>query len=154
IGIIVYHLPLDAHPQIGNNISLAKIIRLKNLKPFSVGFIGELPKATNTAKIAEIFKKAGINPERFTKNRKEIRKVAIVSGNASGNLSDWNLPFDKLPFDLFLTGEFHEHKAVLGEERNYDFMALGHDASETLGIQNLGNKIAKKFGIVHEFINI
>lgn len=147
-----FHLPLDAHGVIGNNISLAKLFNLKNKKVFSdIGIIGELEKAKNIESfIKEVEEKLNTRSYTIKAGNKNIKKIAIISGGGSS----WLEEAVKAEADLFLTGEIKESVVRKIEEYKINYISAGHYNTEKLGIYNLGKMIAKKFNIQHEFIDI
>lgn len=154
IGLMGFHLPLDAHPEIGNNAVLAKMLGLQNLKKWVVGFIGELPKEIKTEDVAKVFEKEGIKIRGMVAERKGVKRVAVISGGANFLLKDESLWFGEKPFDLFITGDVSEHRMMEAKEMGFDYLALGHDASEKEGVKNLGKMMAEKFGVEFEFVDV
>lgn len=151
LNLLGYHLPLDAHPAIGNNISLCKLLGIVNTKPLDVGYIGGLKKPINIG----IFLKS-INSKLRTKSftiltgPKLIRKVCIISGGAA---KDFKLAAEA-GADTFICGEIKESVVEAVKETRINYINAGHYNTERLGIQNLGNLIAKKFKIKVEFIDV
>src|SRR6056297_1096696 len=102
INLAGFHLPLDAHPEIGNNISLAKNLGLKNLKSFGIGFIGEPEKEMKFNDLAEFFNnKYSFNSFIISAGPETIKKVGIVSGGAADDFKEAL----KNGADTFVTGE-------------------------------------------------
>jgi dinuclear metal center YbgI/SA1388 family protein len=151
INLAGYHLPLDAHPVIGNNISLCKLLGVKNVKPLSIGFIGELDKEMSFEK----FKKA-VEDKLCTQSfviaagKKNVKKIAIISGGASPRFEEAFLA----GADVFLAGDIREEVVRKIEEVGIDFINAGHYNTEKEGIRNLGNLVAKKFKVEAEFVDV
>ena len=151
LKLVGYHLPLDAHPVIGNNMSLCKILGIKKTKPFSYGFIGEIDKPTDFEK----FKKhveVQLCKQSFSiaAGKKKIKKVAIVSGGDSPDFEEAYLA----GADVFLTGDIREDVVRKIEEVGINFINAGHYNTEKEGIKNLGEMIAKNFKIEVEFVDV
>ncbi len=151
VNLASYHLPLDAHPVVGNNAQLAKALGLKNIKPFGdyhgdkIGFMGVLPKAQSAA---QLHKKLGGEVLAF--GPKQIKTIAIVSGGAH------SLIYDAITAkaDLFITGSRDEYIQELCRDAGLNFIAMGHYNSERYGILALKEYIAKKFNIETIFIDV
>jgi dinuclear metal center YbgI/SA1388 family protein len=157
INLAGFHLPLDAHPIIGNNISLAKLFGLKNIKPFDtpdygeIGFIGDFAKPklfTDFAK--EVDKKLATKSYLIAAGPKQARRLGIISGGAADDYTE----AAKIGADIYLCGSIRESVVENVKETKINFIHAGHYNTEKLGIQNLGNLIAKKFKIKVEFVDI
>lgn len=153
-----YHLCLDAHPEIGNNIQLAKIFDLQNLKPFGeIGFGGERPlfPLLKTSeqwleyyfgnKMWSFFKDSIV----YDYNPRTIQKVAVIAGGAPSYLSQAHAE----GYDTFITGEAAEYTIYQAQELGMTFIAAGHHRTEILGIRLLGEKLADQFALGHKFFN-
>ncbi|MFA6096456.1 MAG: Nif3-like dinuclear metal center hexameric protein [Candidatus Paceibacterota bacterium] len=151
INFAGYHLPLDAHPVIGNNISLCKLFGMKKCRPFDVGFVGELDEAVDLAEFVKIVNdrlQTGSLVLPYGKNR--VKKIAVISGGSS---VDFKQAFDR-GADVFIGGDIREEVVRKIEEIRFNFINAGHYNTEKLGIQNLGKLIEKRFKIKAEFIDI
>jgi dinuclear metal center YbgI/SA1388 family protein len=158
VSLAAYHLPLDAHPQIGNNALLRDALGLEpDERPFgeakgsSVGVIGRAPEPIDAAELSRRLTEAvGREPLVFDAGPEQIVTVGIVTGAGGFALHEAG----PLGLDALVTGEPSE--PVMGEAREYGihFMAAGHYATETLGIRRLGELIADRFGVEHEFIDV
>lgn len=151
INLAGYHLPIDAHPLIGNNISLCKMLGVGKSKPFGVGFIGELAKEVPFEKFSALVERQ-LCTHNFTiaAGKKKVKKIAIVSGSDSPNLE--NAYFAGA--DVFLTGDIREDVVRKVEEVGINFINAGHYNTEKDGIRNLGELVAKKFKIEAEFVDV
>lgn len=157
LNLAGFHLPLDAHPVIGNNISLAKLFNLKNIKPLEtadygeIGFWGEFlsPKLFSDF-VKEVNKKLNTKSYIISAGPKYIKKLGIISGGASPDYIDAM----RMGADTYLCGDVREDIVRAVEESKINFINAGHYNTEKLGIQNLGNLIAKKFKIKVEFVDI
>lgn len=151
INIAGFHLPLDAHPTIGNNISLCKLLGIKKVVPFDVGFIGELSSPINFADFFKnVDRKLNTNSYCLSAGPKKVKRIGVVSGGASPDF----FQAIELGADTFLCGDVREDVVRAVEESGINFINAGHYNTEKLGIQNLGNLIAKKFKIKVEFVDI
>lgn len=151
INLAGYHLPLDAHPVIGNNISLCRLLGLRNCKEVGVGFVGELDSTMNFNEFVKIVDKR-IETRSYVVDagKKKIKKVAIISGGSS--------PYYEIAYkagaDVLIAGDMRENVVSEAEEIGINIINAGHYNTEKLGIQNLGKLIEKKFKIKAEFIDI
>jgi dinuclear metal center YbgI/SA1388 family protein len=158
VSLAAYHLPLDAHPEIGNNALLRDALGLEpDPRPFGeakgahVGLIGraEQPIAIDelAGRLGEV---VGREPLVFDSGPAKISSVGIVTGSGGFALHEAG----PLGLDAVVTGEPSE--PVMGEAREYGihFLAGGHYATETFGIRRLGELVAHRFEIEHEFIDV
>ena len=151
ISLVGFHLPLDAHPKIGNNASLCKLLGVKNIKKYDVGFIGDLEKACPLNDFVNTVNKKLNTKSVVTNNdNRKVKKIAIVSGSAAIYYQDAK----RLGADVFITGELKERVVRASEEINISVIGAGHYNTEKLGVQNLGKLIEKEFGIKTEFVDI
>ena len=151
INLCGFHLPLDAHPIIGNNISLCRLLNILDPKPFDVGFIGELKESIKFVNfvdlINELLKTQSIT---ISAGPKTIKKIAVISGGSSPDYEK----AAELGSDTFLSGDIRESVVRGIEEMKINFINAGHYNTEKLGIKNLGELISKKFNIKVEFVDI
>jgi dinuclear metal center YbgI/SA1388 family protein len=159
IGLAAYHLPLDAHPEVGNNALLARALGCEDVQPFGrykgtpIGrrgvFAGdgvtvdELRARVRTATGGREPLLLGAGPER-------VRSIGIVSGSAADTLGEAAAE----GLDAFLTGEPKEHITAEAAERGVHFIAAGHYATETFGVRALGDLLADRFGVEHVFVDL
>jgi len=151
LNLCGFHLPLDAHPQIGNNASLCRLLGLKKLKPHDVGFIGELSKAMKRddflRKVDTLLKTRSTT---LDYGPKMVKKICVISGGASPSYEG---AFDA-GADTLLCGDVQEYVVRGVEECGLNLINAGHYNTEKLGIQNLLKLISKKFKIETQFIDI
>jgi dinuclear metal center YbgI/SA1388 family protein len=158
VSLAAYHLPLDAHPEIGNNALLRDALDLgADDRPFgeakgsTVGLIG---RASDPIEVDELRRRlseaVGQEPLVFDAGPDRITTVGIVTGAGGFALHEAG----PLGLDALVTGEPSE--PVMGEAREYGvhFLAGGHYATETFGIRRLGELIAERFEVEHEFIDV
>ncbi len=156
ISLLAYHLPLDAHGELGNNWLAAKELGWKSLKPFGmIGdvFIGVQGVVDNTSR--EEFQKAleayyGHPAHTALGGPETVRRAALVSGGAYRSM----LEAAKEQIDVFITGNFDEPAWAWAFEEKINFMALGHNATEKIGPRALAGHLAEKFSLPAEFIDI
>ena len=157
ISLAAYHLPLDAHPEVGNNALICERLGLQRGEPFGaakglpVGWIGH---AAEPLALSELVERArslfGSDPLVFDSGPAQIRRVGIVSGGGSSTLAE----AVSLRLDAFVTGEPTEHVMADAREGGIHFIAGGHYASETFGVRRLGELLAERFRVAHEFVDI
>jgi dinuclear metal center YbgI/SA1388 family protein len=154
ISLLAYHLPLDAHPELGNNAQLAQKLGLE-VKSWqgNQGLIG-LGIFPSTASLKEFSKHVENQLQRtplvIGDTNKSIKNVAWCTGGAQGYMQD---AID-LGVDLFISGEVSEQTYHLAQESGVAYIAAGHHATERYGVQALGEHLAQHFGINHEYIEI
>ena len=154
ISLFAFHLPLDGHPQLGNNVQLGK--RLGFEVDEWIGDQGLIAVGRLTApaalKIVEkrVTEALGRLPLVIGDPEKTIARVAWCSGGAQGYLEQAAAQ----GVDAYLTGEASEHNVHFAREAGIAFISAGHHATERYGIQALGDHLAAQFGLDHRFIDI
>jgi dinuclear metal center YbgI/SA1388 family protein len=156
INLFGYHLPLDAHEEVGNNAILARVLGLQNIQPFGeydgqkIGMMGNAQRISSNNFFDLIKEK--INPDAliFPFGPSIIENVGIISGGAQKDVKQAVLQ----NLDLYLTGEVSEHTLHYVKEERIHFVAAGHHATERYGIQALGEHIKNKFDVRVEYIEI
>src|SRR3954449_1521460 len=155
INLAAYHLPLDAHPGVGNNALLARALGCEEVQPFGnykgrpIGCRGtlDLSPAELAARVTEA---TGRQPLLLGAGRERIRGIGIVSGSAADTLHE----AAEAGLDAFLTGEPREHLTADARELGVHFVAAGHYATETFGVRALGDLLAERFGVEHVFVEL
>jgi dinuclear metal center YbgI/SA1388 family protein len=153
LALAAYHLPLDAHPEVGNNALLARGLELEDIAPFEeLGMAGRFPGEGITpeelgTRVAALT--GGRAPLHLPFGPDRIRSLAIVSGGASDHLG----AAAAAGHDAFLTGEPAERVFTLAREARIHFLAAGHYATETFGVRRLGDLLAERFEIRHVFLD-
>lgn len=157
ISLLAYHLPLDAHGEIGNNAILADMLALTDRQYFfmydgePIGFYGNLPKACAADTLAQTLK-IKLNSECKVlpgKNGDLVRSLGIVSGSGADAFEECA----ELGLDALLTGEVGHKHVHPAWETGVTIIAAGHYASETTGIKALQEKTQKQFKVECEFID-
>jgi dinuclear metal center YbgI/SA1388 family protein len=157
MSLAAYHLPLDAHPEVGNNALICDGLELRRGEPFAetrgraIGFVGHADQPLALEALAErccsLF---GNDPLVLEGDGRAIRRVGVVSGGGGSSLGD----AIRLGLDAFVTGEPEEPAMADARESGVAFLACGHYATETFGVRALGELLAERFGVGHEFVAI
>ena len=157
INLLAYHLPLDAHPELGNNRTLGNCLEFRDpvVLPGSGGLIwtAELPESLSPAALSRRINDAlGREPMHISGGRKgPIRRVGWCTGAAQGYLEQ---AAAAAGMDAFISGEISEQTVHLAREWGIHYFAAGHHATERFGVQALGEHLEKRFGLHHQFIEI
>lgn len=154
INLLAYHLPLDVHPEVGNNVQLAQRLgltvtgSLEPDNPRSVGLMGTLDTPLSASDFAARIESAlGRAPLVFN-SHKIIHSVAWCTGGAQGYIEH----AIAAGADAYLTGEVSERTFHEAQENGMSFFAAGHHATERYGVQALGEWLVKRFGIEHHYV--
>jgi dinuclear metal center YbgI/SA1388 family protein len=158
IALAAYHLPLDAHPEVGNNALLAHGLGCVDAAPFgmhrgrAIGVAGrfEDPGLPLGALLERIAMLTAREPFALASGPDHVRSLGIISGAGADSLPE----AIEAGLDAFLTGEPREHVMADAREAGVHFIAAGHYATETFGIRRIGQLVAQRFRIRHEFIDI
>ena len=158
LSIAGYHLPLDAHPEIGNNALIRDGLGLEAspegfglVKDRPIGVVGRDPAGVGAAELfARVRALTGRDPLVFETGPDPVRSIGIVSGAGASTVHEAAV----LGLDALLTGEPAEHVMADAREAGLHFIAAGHYATETFGVRRLGELVAERFGIQHQFISI
>ncbi len=174
IALAAYHLPLDAHPELGNNALLARALGATALDPFAlhhgqpIGFIATLPgdsepdapgagagdAAGDGIPAEELFARVRAVTDReplvLDGGPPRVRRVAIVSGAGA----DYTADAAAAGADALLTGELAERSLAQARESRVHVIGAGHHATETLGVRTLGEHLAERFALRHVFLDV
>lgn len=155
ISLLAYHLPLDAHPELGNNAQLARrlgLIEMGRFGPQNIAMHGTLPSQVSTLKDLRVNIERGLlrKPLVIGDDEKPVRRIAWCTGAAQ----DYFDEAIRLGVDAFITGEISEQTVHIARESGVAFISAGHHATERYGVQALGEHIGRKFGAAHQFIDI
>ncbi len=157
MSLAAYHLPLDAHPEVGNNALICRALGLQREEPFGdhagrqVGFVGRSPSGIDVDELLERCRSAfGRDPFAWRSGPQTVRSVGVISGGAASSLAE----AAALGLDAFLTGEPAEFAMADAREAGVHFIAVGHYASETFGVRRLGELLAERFGVEQRFIEV
>ncbi len=157
ISLVGYHLPLDAHPTLGNNAAIADLLELQNIEALDpserhpIGNIGYLKQPVS----AEVFKallteKLGFETIHLTTEKTKIQKVGFCTGGAQ----DFIEKAAAQECDAYISGEVSERTFYQAQELNVHYFACGHHATERYGVQRLGKAIAEQFNIEYSYFEL
>ena len=156
-SLAAYHLPLDAHPEVGNNALICEELGLEQGEPFGrhrgrpIGYVGRSAQGVPFDELIERCRGAfGRDPLVWEAGPATVHSVGIVSGGGGSSLSE----AIELGLDAFLTGEPEEPAMADAREAGVHFIAAGHYATETFGIRRLGELLAERFGVEHRFVEV
>ncbi len=156
ISLIAYHLPLDAHQSLGNNWKAAQDLGMTDLQPFywigkaAIGVKGHFPKMEVGVFQKRLEAYYGHAAHVALGGKKEVSSTAIISGGAHRQIEQ----AIEAGVDCFVTGSFDEPVWDIAHEQNIHFFALGHYATERIGIMSLMSAVQQQFGIPCEFIDL
>ena len=156
INLYAYHLPLDAHPEFGNNAQLGLRLGLRadaRFGPQDLGFIGtpaEGSLAAVGALVARAEEALGRSVLHVAGDGRPLKRIAWCTGGAQGYFES----AIAAGADAFITGEISEPQAHYARECGVAFLACGHHASERFGAPALAGHVAAELGLAHEFIDI
>jgi len=152
INLAAYHLALDAHPDIGNNALLARELGVERLdRVLEWGFGGRLEPPVGIAELAERLQRAtGQEPRVFEGGPEAIERVAVITGGAARLFPQ----IAATGYHAFVTGEPAEPTLHAAQELGCHFLAGGHYATETSGIKALAEKLAERFDLEWEFLDL
>jgi dinuclear metal center YbgI/SA1388 family protein len=158
ISLAAYHLPLDAHLELGNNALLAGALGAEDLAPFAlhhgepIGVIATLPGAGVPAR--ELFERVrqvtAREPLVFDQGPAHVRRLALVTGAGASYLGE----AVAAGAEAFVTGEPAERSMAQAHESGLHFIAAGHHATETFGVRRLGKHLAERFDLEHVFLDV
>jgi dinuclear metal center YbgI/SA1388 family protein len=155
ISLIAYHLPLDAHPEVGNNVTLARRLGILDAEPTGIAnglvWVGRLSTPMSPGELADqIGWRLGRSVVRVGQNQRSVERIAWCTGGGQGHLEE----AAALGVDAFLSGELSEQTTHTARETGLCYLAAGHHATERYGIQALGAHLAECFDVDHHFIEI
>ncbi len=157
LNLMAYHLPLDAHAELGNNAQLAKRLGITLEGPLepgqdpAIGNMGQLEQPLTLAAFAERVEQVlGRVPQLVAGGEHSIQRVALCTG-AAERMIDLAL---EQGADLYLSGEISEPVVHTAREAGIHYCGAGHHATERYGVQALGEHLAAQFGLEHRFIDI
>jgi dinuclear metal center YbgI/SA1388 family protein len=154
LNLLAYHLPLDAHPEVGNNAQLGLRLGLQADARFGdqdLGFIGAAGGPIDVGALADrVTERLDRQPLVLPGDGRPLRRIAWCTGGAQGFFE----AAIAAGADAFLTGEVSEPQAHLARETGVAFLACGHHATERYGAPALGEALARHFGLEHVFIDV
>jgi dinuclear metal center YbgI/SA1388 family protein len=156
-SLLAYHLPLDAHPELGNNAQLARVLGFQTRGTFGgddgtgLAHYACLAPAMQAAALAErISRVLGREPQHIPGACEPIHSVGWCTGAAQS----WIEAAAGQGLDAFISGEISEQTVHVARECGLHYFAAGHHATERFGVQALGDHLAERFSIEHRFIDI
>ena len=158
INLLAYHLPLDAHPLLGNNAQLANVLGLQNVSSQQLNGVnnilwkGELAQSLSandfSLSISEKLDRQALWLP--SSSNASIKTVAWCTGGAQSYITE----AAELGVDAYISGEVSEQNTHLAKELDIHYFSAGHHATERYGVQALSKHLAEKFKISYEFIDI
>lgn len=153
INLYAYHLPLDAHPELGNNARLAMLLGWTVEERFGaqgIGMVGRAPQATLGELAQALTAALGRRPLLVGDPDAPVGRLAWCSGGAQG----WIDQAHAAGATTYVSGEISEPTAHFAREMGIAYLACGHHATERHGAMALGDHLARHFGLEHHFIDI
>ena len=157
MSLAAYHLPLDAHPEVGNNALICAALGLRRGEPFDeaadrpVGFVGHADEPIALDELVGRCRSAfGRDPLVLAGAGRPIARVGIVSGGGASAVAE----AARLGLEALITGEPEEPSMADARELGVDLVAGGHYATETFGVRRLGELVEERFGVAHEFVAV
>ncbi|MES2820655.1 MAG: Nif3-like dinuclear metal center hexameric protein [Pseudomonadota bacterium] len=155
ISLLAYHLPLDLHPEVGNNVQLAARLGitvegpLEPDNPRTVGLVGALDEPLSAQDFARRIAQVLGREPLLVEGAGMIQRVGWCTGGGQGYIDQ----AIAAGVDLYLTGEASEQTFHSARESGISFIAAGHHATERYGVQALGDYLARRFALEHRFID-
>jgi dinuclear metal center YbgI/SA1388 family protein len=152
LTLAAYHIALDAHPAVGNNVQLARRVGVEPQRSFAgIGVGGTLAEPASVAELAQRVRDVvGREPLVFASGPERIETVAVSTGAGGYDL----LQAAREGYDAFLTGEPEEPNMHAAEELGIHLIAAGHYATERFGVQALAERLAGQFDLEWEFLEL
>jgi dinuclear metal center YbgI/SA1388 family protein len=154
VAVYSAHVPLDCHPEVGNNAVLARELGLESLAPFGhyqgieIGWMGLT--GLRLAELAQSLEEClGAAPRIIATGPDPVQRVAVVTGAASELIIEAH----ERGVDTFITGEAPHHAFFDAQELGVNLILAGHYASETVGVEALGEQLRDRFGLEFEFFD-
>ena len=158
VNLLAYHLPLDAHAIYGNNATLGQLLGIKGLACEEQGELkgllwsGELSESMSASQFAQHIEQV-LSREPLhlaSSSQQPIMRVAWCTGGAQNYIEQ----AAELGVDAYISGEVSEQTFHLAKELDLHYFAAGHHATESYGVQALGEHLKNKFDFDYEFINV
>lgn len=155
VSLLAYHLPLDDHPELGNNACLGRLLGFAGAGPLfsegGVGSIATLAAPTSAGEVvANLTSLTEREPLHIGDPAQAVSRVAWCTGGAQGFI-DQALARGA---DLYITGEASEQTVHTAREEGIGFIAAGHHATERYGVQAVGEAMATRFALSHQFFDM
>ncbi len=149
INLMGYHLPLDAHDELGNNAMFGKLLGIKSLEQRDLVHVGELESPVEigefVANVSNVLNRPALH---LPGGPDLVQKIAWCSGGAQRMMSM------ALDADVYVSGEVSEDTTHIALEEQIHYLSAGHHATEVLGIRALGEHLAQVFGLDVTFVDV
>lgn len=156
LNLYAAHLPLDAHPEVGNNAVLANMFGVANLEWWyaptnvSIAVVGDVPaRPSRTDLVSQVNRQLRTNAHVLAHGPEQVRRLAILSGFGADKVAEAKA----LGADTFLTGETSHANYWAASDFGVNVIFAGHYATETVGVQALGAHLTEKFGVETRFFD-
>jgi dinuclear metal center YbgI/SA1388 family protein len=157
LSFVAYHLPLDAHEEVGNNALICERLGLERAERFGsakgrpIGWVGRSEEGVTVQELRRRCTEAfGHEPFGWWEGPDPVHSLGVVSGAAASSLGD----AIGAGLDGLLTGEPAEHTMLQAREAGVHFIAGGHYGTETFGVLRLGDLLADEFDVEHRFVDV
>jgi len=154
ISLLAYHLPLDAHGELGNNTELGRVLGFEVDGPLNqenIGLLGHLAAPLSLEELGRhVEQRLGRNPQLICAGDWPVERIGWCTGAAQSYLEQ----AAAAGMDAFLSGEISEQTVHVARELGIHYIAAGHHATERYGVQALGEKLASEFSLQHHFVDI
>lgn len=157
ISLIAYHLPLDAHPTLGNNAAIANLLNLENIEAlnpsehFPIGNIGYLQQACSPSELQQLLsEKLNFNCVHLAAEKRKIQKIGFCTGAAQ----DFIHQAAAQNCDAYISGEVSERTFYEAQELNVHYYACGHHATERYGVQQLAKALCEQFNLEYSYFEL
>jgi len=158
MSVAGYHLPLDGHSEIGNNVLLARQLGFEpgpemigDAKGRQIGVVARSAEGTEAGELFSLVERElGREPLVFAEGPARVHSIGVVTGAGASDIH----AAVALGLDAFITGEPSEHVMADAREGHIHFIGAGHYATEKAGIKALGDVLAQQFGVEHRFIDV
>lgn len=156
INLFAWHLPLDAHEEVGNNVQIARLLNLTGVEKFGdykgsyIGYRGQLPAISARDIFDTIMNKINKSALIYPYGPDRVHTVGIISGGAQKEVTQ----AVNQHLDMYITGEVSEHILHYVKEEGIHFVAAGHHATERFGIQALGGYLKQRYGLDVQYVEV
>ncbi len=156
MSLLAYHLPLDAHPVVGNNAQIAHRLGISNCQPLQknkkspIGNVGMLEAPVDISDFVSLCAHSlSHKPIHIDSGPRQVQRIAWCTGGAQHMIED----AVEQNADVYLTGEISEQTVHIARECQLHFIGAGHHATERYGVQALVGHLAEKFVLEHQFFD-
>lgn len=165
LSLLAYHLPLDAHPELGNNVRLAEVLGFQveaDLNREGIGLVGRLAEPVSAVRLRdlisarlgrEVLHVAG-EAQRTAATEKDADQPIETIAWCTGGAQNYIQQAVDLGVDAYLSGEISESTVHIARECGVHYFAAGHHATERFGVQALGEHLAQEFNLEYEFVDL